>query len=153
MQYKQLNELLQNYSSKKNSKCNLKVLAFPCNQFGLQEPGENAYEIINGLRWVRPGHNFTLDPNLKLMEKIDVNGKKESKVYSFLKHRCPVPDNLIDDVEKISWSPVKNDDITWNFEKFLLNHKGQPYRRYTPTVRKEADLIDNTRKFGKSESL
>jgi len=134
MQYKQLNELLQKYSSKKNSKCDLKVLAFPCNQFGLQEPGENAYEIINGLRWVRPGHNFTLDPNLKLMEKIDVNGKKESKVYAFLKRRCPVPDNLIDDVEKINWSPVKNDDITWNFEKFLLDHKGQPYRRYTPTV-------------------
>ena len=51
-----------------------------------------------------------------------------------LQHRCPVPDNLIDDVEKITWSPVKNDDITWNFEKFLLDYKGQPYRRYTPTV-------------------
>ena len=85
MQYKQLNELLQNYSAKKNSKCNLRVLAFPCNQFGLQEPGENAYEIMNGLKWVRPGHNFTLHPNLKLMEKIDVNGKKESKVFTFLK--------------------------------------------------------------------
>jgi len=51
-----------------------------------------------------------------------------------LQDRCPVPDKVIDDVEKIIWSPVKNDDITWNFEKFLLNHKGQPYRRYTPTV-------------------
>ena len=51
-----------------------------------------------------------------------------------LQHRCPVPDNLINDVEKITWSPVKNDDITWNFEKFLLDYKGQPHRRYTPTV-------------------
>lgn len=85
MQYKQLNELLQKYSAKQNSKCDFKVLAFPCNQFGLQEPGENAYEIMNGLRWVRPGHNFTLNPNMKLMEKIDVNGKKESQVYVFLK--------------------------------------------------------------------
>ena len=84
MQYKQLNELLEKYSSKKD-KCGFKVLAVPCNQFGLQEPGENAYEILNGLKHVRPGHGFELDPNLKMLEKTEVNGKKESKMYTFLK--------------------------------------------------------------------
>lgn len=57
--------------------------------------------------------------------------------YTFIftsQSRCPAPDNFIDDVDKISWSPVRNDDITWNFEKILVDHKGQPYRRYTPTV-------------------
>ena len=51
-----------------------------------------------------------------------------------LQSRCSAPDNFIDDIEKIKWSPVRNDDITWNFEKILVNHKGQPYRRYSPVV-------------------
>lgn len=85
MQYKQLNELLQTYRSEENGNCGFRVLAFPCNQFGLQEPGENAYEILNGLKYVRPGHGFELDRNLKMMQKIEVNGKKESKIFTFLK--------------------------------------------------------------------
>jgi len=134
MQYKQLNELLEKYKDDKDGKCGFKVLAVPCNQFGKQEPGENAYEILNGLKYVRPGHDFELNHNIKMLEKTEVNGKKESKMFTFLKSRCPAPDNFIDDIEKISWSPVRNDDITWNFEKILVDHKGQPYRRYTPTV-------------------
>lgn len=85
MQYKQLNELLKKYTSKNADKCDLKVLAVPCNQFGLQEPGETPEEILNGLKYVRPGHGFELDPNLKMLEKIEVNGKKENKLYTFLK--------------------------------------------------------------------
>lgn len=84
MQYKQLNELVKKYSSD-NDNCGFKVLAVPCNQFGLQKPGENAYEILNGLKFVRPGHGFELDPDIKLLEKVEVNGKKESKMFTFLK--------------------------------------------------------------------
>lgn len=85
MQYVQLNELLEKYNSNKDGKCGFKVLAVPCNQFGLQEPGENAYEILNGLKYVRPGHGFELNHNLKMLEKTDVNGNKESKMFTFLK--------------------------------------------------------------------
>lgn len=136
MQYLQLNELLEKYNKDKDddAKCSFKVLAVPCNQFGLQEPGENAYEILNGLKYVRPGHGFTLNHDIKLLEKTEVNGKNENKMFTFLKNRCPAPDNFIDDLDKIKWSPVRNDDITWNFEKFLVNHNGQPYRRYSPVV-------------------
>ncbi|KAJ7381022.1 hypothetical protein OS493_004617 [Desmophyllum pertusum] len=56
--------------------------------------------------------------------------------------RCPAPDNFIDDIDKITWSPVRNDDITWNFEKILVDHKGQPYRRYTPTVEPKEMIQD-----------
>ena len=63
------------------------------------------------------------------------------RLYSFflyhalaLQRRCPVPDDVIDDAEKISWSPVRNNDITWNFEKILVDHNGQPFRRYTPST-------------------
>ena len=73
------------YKLIENGNCGFRVLAFPCNQFGLQEPGENAYEILNGLKYVRPGHGFELDRNLKMMQKIEVNGKKESKIFTFLK--------------------------------------------------------------------
>lgn len=148
MQYKQLNELLEKYNDETNSKCGLKVLAVPCNQFGKQEPGENAYEILNGIKHVRPGYGFKLNGNIKMLEKSDVNGKEESKLFTFLKSRCPVPDNVIDDADKISWSPVRNNDITWNFEKILVDHKGQPFRRYTPTVEPKdiTEDIENLRK-------
>lgn len=134
MQYKQLNELLERYNDDTDGKCDFKVLAVPCNQFGRQEPGKNAYEILNGIEHVRPGHGFKLNKNVKMLEKEDVNGKNESKLFTFLKRRCPVPDDVIDDAEKISWSPVRNNDITWNFEKILVDHNGQPFRRYTPST-------------------
>lgn len=85
MQYKQLNELLEMYRSREKTKCGFKVIAFPCNQFGKQEPGENAYEILNGLKYVRPGHGFKLHRNVKMTEKIEVNGRKERKIFTFLK--------------------------------------------------------------------
>jgi hypothetical protein len=53
-QYLQLNALKQKYLGE------LDIAAFPCNQFGLQEPGEN-HEILNGLRYVRPGDGFIPD--------------------------------------------------------------------------------------------
>lgn len=85
MQYKQLNELLEKYSDDKDGKCGFRVLAVPCNQFGKQEPGENAEEILNGLKYVRPGNGYELPRNLKMLEKCEVNGKNENKMFTFLK--------------------------------------------------------------------
>ena len=48
--------------------------------------------------------------------------------------RCPSPDGTIADLESIIWSPVRNDDISWNFEKILVDHVGRPVRRYKPSV-------------------
>lgn len=58
-------------------------MGFPCNQFGLQEPAENKYELLNGLKYVRPGYGF--EPKFPLFEKRDVNGKNESKIYTLFK--------------------------------------------------------------------
>ena len=49
----------------------------------------------------------------------------------FLQSRCPTPDGFIDDLNDIRWSPVRNNDINWNFEKILIDHNGQPKVRYT----------------------
>jgi glutathione peroxidase-family protein len=79
MQYLQLNVLID----ESNSSCPLEIIGFPCNQFGLQEPGENEYEILNGLKYVRPGHGYM--PNFPLVEKRDVNGEKQDEIFTFLK--------------------------------------------------------------------
>ena len=60
------------------------VLGFPCNQFGLQEPGLN-HEILNGLRYVRPGGGFV--PEFTMAAKVDVNGPNEHRLYAFMKVR------------------------------------------------------------------
>lgn len=81
-QYHQLNALQESEGGNLDS-CGLRILGFPCNQFGFQEPGENKYEIMNGLHYVRPGHGFV--PNFPLFKKRDVNGEKEDEIYTFFK--------------------------------------------------------------------
>ena len=48
-----------------------------------QEPGDNGTEILNSLKYVRPGNGF--EPNFELTEKIDVNGPNEHPLYTYLK--------------------------------------------------------------------
>ena len=52
----------------------------------------------------------------------------------FFQARCPNPQNIIADTEQIYWSPVRPSDITWNFEKILIDHEGKPYKRYVPAI-------------------
>ncbi|XP_068671643.1 epididymal secretory glutathione peroxidase-like [Montipora foliosa] len=128
-QYIDLNALQQELKGSTEDLCGLRIVGFPCNQFGFQEPAENIYELMNGLKYVRPGHGF--QPNFLLLEKRDVNGENEDEIYTFFKSRCPAPDGFIDDISAIRWSPVRNNDINWNFEKVLIDHEGQPVARYT----------------------
>lgn len=125
-----MNALMEKHGG--DSECSLKILGFPCNQFGKQEPGKNAYEIKNGLKYCRPGHGY--EPKFRLFKKRDVNGADEDRVFTFLKASCPPSDGFIDDLQSISWTPVRSNDIAWNFEKFLINHKGKPVRRYSAPV-------------------
>lgn len=53
------------------------------------------------------------------------------KIILLFQSRCPTPDGFIDDIKAISWSPVRSNDINWNFEKVLIDHEGQPVTRYT----------------------
>ena len=83
MQYLALNALMKKFNKKSQTKCGFSVLGFPCNQFGLQEPGKGEEEIRNGLEHVRPGNGFK--PKFPMFEKIHVNGPDEDKMYTFLK--------------------------------------------------------------------
>ncbi|KAA8497157.1 putative phospholipid hydroperoxide glutathione peroxidase 6, mitochondrial [Porphyridium purpureum] len=88
----------------------LHVLAFPCNQFGNQEPGSNE-EICKFAR-EQYGAKFVI------FDKVDVNGDTADPVYKFLKTNNP------DDSKRIEW----------NFAKFLIDKDGQVVRRYKPGI-------------------
>jgi len=107
---------------------NLVVLGFPCNQFGLQEPGSNATEIVNGIKYVRPGNGF--EPNFPMFAKVEVNGEKEHPLFAFLKSHCPSTRDGFSDKSNLFYHPFKNWDVRWNWEKFLIDQTGKPYMRY-----------------------
>ncbi|KAL7868366.1 hypothetical protein SRHO_G00097500 [Serrasalmus rhombeus] len=108
------------------------ILGFPCNQFGLQEPGSNN-EILALLKHVRPGSGFV--PNFQLFEKGNVNGEKEQSLFTFLKNACPpVGDSFGNPTNRLFWEPLKVSDIKWNFEKFLVGPNGKPLKRWFPRV-------------------
>ena len=105
----QYTELEQLYKEYKDS--GLEILAFPCNQFGAQEPGD-AEEIKSFC-------SLTNNVTFPLLSKVDVNGKEAAPVYKYLKDSLP---GLLG---------LKN--IKWNFTKFLIDKSGRPVKRYAPT--------------------
>uniref|UniRef100_A0A8C3RSU1 Glutathione peroxidase n=1 Tax=Chelydra serpentina TaxID=8475 RepID=A0A8C3RSU1_CHESE len=136
--YTQLNQLQARYPRR------LVVLGFPCNQFGYQENCTNE-EILNSLKYVRPGAGF--EPNFTLFQKCQVNGQDVHPVFTYLKAHLPTPADepaaFMGDPKFIVWSPVRRDDLSWNFEKFLVGPEGEPFKRYSPkfqTIAIEPDI-------------
>jgi len=121
-----MNQLCKKFQDK------LAVLAFPSNQFGHQENNSNE-ELLDILRHIRPGNNFR--PLMDIFQKINVNGRNEDPLFTFLKKTLPIPhdnqEDLMDDPSSIIWKPVKRSDISWNFEKFLVGPDGLPVKRYS----------------------
>uniref|UniRef100_H2XPC7 Glutathione peroxidase n=1 Tax=Ciona intestinalis TaxID=7719 RepID=H2XPC7_CIOIN len=107
---------------------NFSVLAFPCDQFHLEEPGEDS-EILNGLMYVRPGNGYVPHPKLNIFGKIKVNGRHEHTIYKNVKASCPPTTLNLGSTRNMYWNPVKSTDITWNFNKFLLDKNGVPRYR------------------------
>ena len=105
-QYDGLEALWRDYGDK-----GFEVLAFPCNQFGHQEPG-GADEIESFCK-VNFGVSFPL------FAKIDVNGDEATPLYQWLKAEAP--------------GIVGTKAIKWNFTKFLIGRDGKVVRRYAPT--------------------
>ena len=92
------------------------VLAFPCNQFGGQEPG-TADEIESFCKV-----NFGL--SFPLMAKIEVNGADADPLYEWLKAEAP--------------GVLGTKAIKWNFTKFLIGRDGKVVRRYASTDKPES---------------
>ena len=86
------------------------VLAFPCNQFGGQEPGSS--DEIAEFCSVNFGVTFPL------LKKVDVNGADASPVFDWMKAEAP--------------GLMGSKQIKWNFTKFLINRDGEVVKRYAP---------------------
>ncbi|QPD00164.1 glutathione peroxidase [Qipengyuania soli] len=104
-QYDGLEKLFQDYKDK-----GFEVLAFPCNQFGGQEPGD-AEEIEQFCKV-----NFGL--TFPLMAKVDVNGADASPLFDWMKGEAP--------------GLMGSKAIKWNFTKFLVDREGHVVKRYGP---------------------
>ena len=104
-QYDGLEKLYQAYGDK-----GFEVLAFPCNQFGAQEPGD-AEEIEQFCKV-----NFGL--TFPLMQKVDVNGDEASPLFDWMKKEAP--------------GLMGSKAIKWNFTKFLIDREGNVVKRYGP---------------------
>lgn len=135
-QYEAIEKLYEKYHDK-----GFEVLDFPCNQFGHQAPGEND-EI----------HEFCTakyQTQFDQLAKIDVNGENEDAVFTYIKNE--VKEDEIEGlknkiamkgVEKISKTATKDEDIKWNFTKFLVDKNGKVVRRLSPIM--DPMLLDKT---------
>ncbi|UYV72549.1 GPX2, partial [Cordylochernes scorpioides] len=137
-------------------KNDLVILGYPCNQFGYQENTE-AGELLNMFKHVRPGKGFK--PQFTIMYKVEVNGYRTNSVYRYLKSRLPIPRGededsrmVLGDPKILTWMPVCRNDLSGNFEKFLIDREGQPYARYGPQIPTIA-LKDDIDRLLTSEAL
>ena len=105
-QYTGLEALYEKYKDK-----GVVVLGFPCDQFGHQEPGDEA-EIRNFC-------SLNYDVKFPLFAKIEVNGANAHPLYKYLKAQAK--------------GVLGSESIKWNFTKFLIDADGKVLTRYAPT--------------------
>lgn len=110
-QYEGLEALYKEYHDQ-----GLEVLGFPCNQFGHQEPGNEAD--------IKSFCSLTYDVTFPMFSKIDVNGPDTHPLYDYLKKQ-----------EK---GILGTEAVKWNFTKFLVNKKGDVVGRFAPNTKPEA---------------
>ncbi len=103
-QYAGLQALYEKYKDR-----GLEILAFPCNQFGHQEPGDDAA--------IKNFCTDTFGVTFPVMAKIEVNGEGAHPLYKELKK---------------SQGGLLGNEIKWNFTKFLVDREGRVVDRFAP---------------------
>ena len=101
---------------RKHERRGLTVLGFPCDQFGNQEPGDDAS--------IKEFCSLTYDVSFPMFSKIDVNGAGAHPLYVHLKAAKP--------------GLLGTEGVKWNFTKFLVDRGGAVIKRYAPTDTPEA---------------
>ncbi|GAB2296858.1 Probable glutathione peroxidase 8 [Dionaea muscipula] len=102
--YTELNQLYKKFKDQ-----GLEILAFPCNQFGEEEPGNN--DQILDFVCTRFKSEFPI------FDKVEVNGANTAPLYKYLKLG--------------KWG-IFGDDVQWNFAKFVVDRDGNVVGRYYP---------------------
>ena len=114
-QYTGIESLQQRYGSRGFS-----VLAFPCNQFGAQEPGSEDE--------IQSFCEMNYQTTFPLFSKIEVNGAASHPLFTHLKEQAP--------------GVLGSKRIKWNFTKFLVDQRGAVVKRYGPSTKPEAIAAD-----------
>jgi glutathione peroxidase len=110
-QYAGLEALYEQYHER-----GLEILGFPCDQFGHQEPGDEAE--------IKRFCSLTYGVQFPMFAKIKVNGADADPLYEYLKKSLPGILGL--------------EAIKWNFTKFLIGKDGVPVKRFAPTDKPES---------------
>lgn len=103
-QYSELETLNQTYRD-----AGLRILAFPCNDFGAQEPGSNA-EIVQFCTT-----NYSV--SFELFDKVHAKGSEQHPLYA-----------------RLTSAVEPNENVSWNFEKFLVSKQGEIVARFKSSV-------------------
>ena len=112
-QYESLQKVYDQYKDK------LVILGFPCNQFGGQEPGTNE-EIVTFCK-----QNYGV--SFPLADKIDVKGANIAPIYQWLTQKAK--------------NGVLDANISWNFNKFLLDENGKMLAYFPSNVKPDSEAI------------
>jgi glutathione peroxidase len=104
-QYGTLEELHERYAPR-----GFTVVGVPCNQFGGQEPGSSE-EIAEFC-------SATYGVTFPMTEKVDVNGDQRHPIFAVL--------------TELPREGKEAADVSWNFEKFLVDAEGRPVARFAP---------------------
>ncbi|MDR3218424.1 MAG: glutathione peroxidase [Dysgonamonadaceae bacterium] len=113
-QYESLQALYAEYKDK-----NLVIIGFPANNFGAQEPGTNAE--------IREFCSSKYSVTFPMMEKISVKGEDIAPIYQWLTAQ---KENGVSDAE-----------VTWNFQKFLIDEEGYWVKTIAPRESPQSDAI------------
>lgn len=142
-QYDGLQKLYDKYAPE-----GFEILDFPSNQFLEQAPGTNE-EIVNFCRL-----NFGVE--FKQFSKIDVNGPNEELLYKYLKTTVEEFRNqgTVDFYNKVKqYTPnIVENDIRWNFTKFLIDKEGNVIGRFAPNITAE-EMDEHIAKLVKDEEV
>lgn len=114
-QYAGLQSLHEKYAAS-----GLVVMGFPCDQFGHQEPGDEAT--------IQNFCETQFSVTFPMFSKIEVNGADASPLFKWLKSSRP--------------GLLGTEGIKWNFTKFLVGRDGQVIKRFAPTDTPESLVVD-----------
>jgi glutathione peroxidase len=115
-QYEQLQAIYEKYKDK-----NLVIVGFPANNFGSQEPGTNQ-QIAT---FCQKNYGVTFP----MMAKISVKGNDMHAVYQFLTQKAK--------------NGLEDSEVQWNFQKYLINEKGELEKVVSPrTLPTDAEIVN-----------
>jgi glutathione peroxidase len=137
-QYEGLEKLYQRYKDR-----GLMILGFPANEFAGQEPGSD--EQIQQFCQLNYGVTFPV------FSKLVVKGPGQHPLYAYLTRAMPEPSKKGSAIRKALRKTLfggsftgEAGEITWNFEKFLVDREGDIVARFAPDVKPEDDWLVKT---------